>query len=112
MPSEPAATPRPWLTLQTFPRGDALVVECRGWLTVEHASELKGHVRNAIPATKRLILDMKQLERLDSAGIGTLVAVYISAKKNGCDFRVINYDHHIEHLLELTKLLPIFEPTH
>ncbi len=112
MPSEAAPAPKPWLTLQTIPRGDSLVIECRGWLTVEHAAELKNHAGAAIPATKHLIVDMKQLERLDSAGLGTLVAIYISAKKNGCQFTVINYGHQIEHLLDLTRLLPIFEPPH
>ena len=80
------AAPKSTLILQTQPSGDeAMVVRCKGGLTVEHSEVLKNHVRNLLPATRRIILDLQELNRMDSSGLGAIVGLYISAKKCGCE---------------------------
>ena len=109
MTSETPAAPAAGLRLRSYTWDDATVVECSGRLTAEHSDALKTHVRGAIPQARRIILDLKEVHRMDSAGLGAIVALYISAKKANCDLLLINYNKSIKDLLGLTNLLSVFE---
>lgn len=109
MSFEPAAAPAQGLRLQISPWEDALLVRCNGRLTAEHTDALKTHIRGLIPTTKGIILDLREITRLDSAGLGTLVGLYISAKKANCQFLLANYNQSVKDLLGLTNLLSVFE---
>jgi anti-sigma B factor antagonist len=97
------------LTLHTRPWEDAIIVECKGRLTIEHSAALKNHVRTLLPGTKRVILDLNEISRMDSSGLGAIVALYISAKKGHCELLLINYNKSVKELLGLTNLLSVFE---
>jgi anti-anti-sigma factor len=103
------AAPKSTLILQTQPSGDALIVQCKGRLTVEHCEAMKNHVRNLLPTTRRIVIDLQELARMDSSGLGTIVGLYISAKKCGCELILINYNKSVKELLGLTNLLSVFE---
>ena len=107
--AEPAAVPASGLRLHTYAWEDAQVVQCSGRLTAEHSEALKTHVRSVIPTTKRVILDLKETDRMDSSGLGAIVAVYISARKGNCELLLVNYNKSIKDLLGLTNLLSVFE---
>ena len=109
MSTNPAPPPVSGLHVHTYSWQGATVVQCTGRLTIEHADELKSHVRSLIPKAKGIILDLKGVARMDSAGLGALVALYISAKKANCDFLLANYNQSIKALLGLTNLLSVFE---
>jgi anti-sigma B factor antagonist len=107
--SEAAAIPLNELKLHTFAWEGAQVVKCSGRLTSAHSAALKSHVQTLLPASTRIILDLKEVTRMDSSGLGALVAVYVSAKKSKCSLLVVNYDKSIRDLLGLANLLSIFE---
>jgi anti-anti-sigma factor len=109
MSPDPAAAPSPGFKLHTHTRQEGTVVQCVGRLTAEHSRTLKDHVRSVIPTTKRIILDLKETDRMDSSGLGAIVAVYISARKGNCELLLINYNKSIKDLLGLTNLLGVFE---
>lgn len=109
MSPDPAAAPAHGLRLQISPWEDALLVRCNGRLTAEHTDALKAHVRSLIPTTKGIILDLREVTRMDSAGLGALVGLYISAKKANCEFLLTNYNQSVKDLLGLTNLLSVFE---
>jgi anti-sigma B factor antagonist len=109
MSHESAQPRKPWLTMQTQQGPGEVVIQCSGWMTVEHTRELREHVRTLLPDAKKLVLDLKEVTRMDSAGLGTLVGVYISARKAGCDFQVINYNQSVKNLFGMTNLLTVFE---
>ena len=48
MPLDSAAAPKSSLTLETRPWEDAMIVQCKGRLTVEHSEAMKNHVRNLL----------------------------------------------------------------
>lgn len=109
MSTDPTPAPASTLQLHTYPWGEATVVECTGQLTLEHTDRLKAHVRSLIPNAKSVILDLKGIGRMDSAGLGALVALYISTKKANCAFLLANYNSSIRSLLGLSNLLSVFE---
>jgi anti-anti-sigma factor len=109
MSTNPSPAPVSGLQLHTYSWGDATVVQCTGQLTIEQTAALKVHVRSLLPTAKSVILDLKGIGRMDSAGLGALVALYISAKKANCEFLLANYNQSIRNLLGLSNLLSVFE---
>jgi len=107
--SEASAVPLNDLKLHTFAWEDAQVVQCSGRLTAEHAQALRKHVQTLLPSAKRIILDLKEVTRMDSSGLGAIVAVYVSAKKSKCVLTLVNYNKSIRELLGMANLLSIFE---
>jgi anti-anti-sigma factor len=103
----------------TFPRGfrvhsyraqQAIVVECHGKLTLEHAPLLRNKIRTLIPDEKRIVLDLKEVPFMDSSGLGTLVTLYVSGRTRGCKLELVNVSSALRTLLGMTNLLSLFEP--
>jgi anti-sigma B factor antagonist len=105
-PREAATTE---LRLQTHDQDDATVIECAGRLTLENTEALKSLGKSVIPQSKRLVVDLKEVTRMDSAGLGAVVGLYISARRAKCDFQLVNYNNSIRTLLGMTNLLSVFE---
>jgi anti-anti-sigma factor len=99
----------PTLTLRVSDFDDATVVRCCGKLTLETSAFLKREIKSRIPNRKRLVLDLIELTRMDSSGLGAIVGLYVSAKTAGCAFDLINASKPVQELLRLTNLLTIFE---
>jgi anti-sigma B factor antagonist len=106
---EPAAISASGLRLQTDTREDATVIRCIGRLTSDNTEALKTRVRDLIPHAKRVVLDLNELVRMDSAGLGAMVGLYVSAKKANCELLLVNYNKSVRDLLGLTNLLSVFE---
>lgn len=109
MPMDPENAATSGLTLHTRTWGGGIIVECKGRLTVEHSETMKSHVRNLLPGARQITIDLKELSRMDSSGLGAIVALYVSARKSGCELVLINYNQSIKNLLGLTNLLSVFE---
>lgn len=97
------------LRLETRTEGDDTIIRCAGRLTLENAEVLKNAGKAAIPSSKRIVLDLKEVNRMDSAGLGALVGLYVSARKAKCDFLLINYSQPVRDLLGIAHLLSVFE---
>lgn len=87
----------------------ASVVECHGKLTFEHAPKLRTEVRNLLPTEKRIIIDMKNVQHMDSSGLGALATLYVSCRTRGCKLELINLNQATRSLLSMTNLLSLFE---
>lgn len=109
MTFEQATVSTAGLELRTFTQGDVVVVACAGKLISENASHLKSHVKGMIPREKRIALELIEITRMDSAGLGVLVGLYISAKNANCELRLINLSKPVRDLLGLSHLLSVFE---
>lgn len=108
MPETATVTPTP-LSLRIFVQAEATVVRCSGELTSSSSALLKTYVKGALPDTKRVILDLTHLSRMDSSGLGAIVGLYISAKNAGRTLEVINLSPRVRELFGLTNLLGVFE---
>jgi anti-sigma B factor antagonist len=109
MSAEPAASSASGFRMRTDAREGATFIYCVGRLTSEHTDALKKHVREHLPHAKRIVLDLNELIRMDSGGLGAIVGLYVSAKKQNCELLLINYNKSVRDLLGLTNLLSMFE---
>ena len=87
---------------------DAVVVQCHGVLVAGVTEILYREVRPLIPDNKRIILDLTDLTKMDSLGLGTLVRLYMSATTAGCDLELYNIGPRIRQLLGITNLISLF----
>jgi anti-sigma B factor antagonist len=108
-----AANPLPQSPLQfdVQQSDDATTVRCYGKLTSETAPELKSLVKPLIPNNRRILLDLANVQYMDSSGLASLVALYTSAVSSGnCKLQLKDLSPRVRELLRITKLLSVFEP--
>jgi|SRR5271156_157857 len=96
------------LTVEVERNGSTAVVRCRGKLVMGVTDVLYFKVRELIPDTKEIVLDLTDLTRMDSTGLGTLVRLYASARSAGCDLELKNLGQQVRQLLSVTNLLSVF----
>jgi anti-sigma B factor antagonist len=109
MPTNPAAASLPPLQLQASKTDQAIVVKCSGHLTFDVSANFKSEVKALIPETRRIVLDLTDLAYMDSSGLGAIISVYVTAKRAGCELRLINFNKRVRELLGITHVLSMFE---
>ena len=57
---------------------------------------------------KKIILNMANVEYIDSAGLGILVAAHVSANKQGAALHLCNLGKRFRDVMQLTRLLTVF----
>jgi anti-sigma B factor antagonist len=107
--SNPAEVPTPHLRLHTFPQDGAMVVQCSGQVVAGLTGILASEVKPLIPQAKRIILDLSDVTRMDSLGLGTIISLYVSAKGAGCELTLINLGKRIYELFKIAKVSALFE---
>ena len=95
------------LTLDVECNGDVFTVKCHGKLVLGVCDVLASKVKELIPKSKRIVLDLTDLSIMDSIGLGTLVRLYVSAKAGGSCVVLVNVGPRIRQLLGITNLLSV-----
>jgi anti-sigma B factor antagonist len=86
------------------------ILDLSGKLTAGGASDLRERV-NAETAAGHLqqILNLKEVELIDSTGLGAMVICYMAVKKAGGGLKLAHLNRRNIELLLLTKLSTVFE---
>jgi anti-sigma B factor antagonist len=105
VPTEPTPIS---LTVEVERKGDQCIVRCRGRLVSGVCTFFNSKLSGLIPGSKLIVLDLTDLEWIDSMGLGTLVRVYVACKRTGCELRLINLGKRVKEMLGLTNLLGVF----
>lgn len=87
-----------------------LAIECSGRIVFgEESSLLRDEVKKAIQDNKRIVLNLGEVNYIDSGGLGTLVALQTTAQNAGATIRLANLTKRVGDLLQVTKLLTVFD---
>src|SRR3712207_5100036 len=99
------------LDIQEHEREGIIVLQLKGRLIVgEPVSSLREKIRELADSGKvNVVLDLEQLEYIDSTGLGGLVISYTTLKKAGGALKILNLSKRNVELLVLTKLTTVFE---
>jgi anti-sigma B factor antagonist len=86
------------------------VVTLAGRVTLgDESNQMRTKIKELLAqGKKRLVLDLGGVSYIDSAGLGTLVAAYTSARSSGGDVKLANITEKFDELLNITKLLTVF----
>ena len=90
--------------------GNVSVVALKGRIVLgEGSSSLRERLKNLVEdGKKKIVLNMANVTYIDSAGLGTLVAAHISAKKQGAALLLSDLGNKFHEVLQITRLLTIF----
>ena len=88
-----------------------LVFGCSGRIVFgEESSLLREEVKKAIQeGAKRIVLNLGDVNYIDSGGLGTLVALHTTAQNAGATIKLANLTKRVGDLLQVTKLLTVFD---
>lgn len=75
----------------------------------EESACLRVHVKGLLENSRQIVLDLGDVTRIDSSGLGTLVALYVSARKVGGNIKLANLGNHIKEALRITRLATVFD---
>jgi anti-anti-sigma factor len=102
MASNPIPTSELQIYTETTP--NEIIFRCVGRITSATTSLLKSEVRQAISEKKTVVLDLSQVGHMDSSGLGVLVSLWASAKREGSELKLGSLGQRVKELLRLTGL--------
>jgi len=90
--------------------GDVKILDCSGKITLgEGTMMVRNVVRDIIADNgKKIILNLADVNYIDSSGIGELVSTYTTVTNAGGQLKLLNLTKKIQELLAITKLLTVF----
>ena len=87
-----------------------VIVEPTGRLTVETAHSFNQAIAKRLSAGwHKLIVDLQNIDYMDSAGLGALIQSYTSSSLRGARLVLLHVTGRNRELLGVTKLLTVFE---
>ncbi len=87
-----------------------LIVDCSGRLMFgEESASLRDTVKKLLAESPKIVMNMREVNYIDSGGLGTLVSLYTSARNAGGAVKLARLSQRVGDLLQITKLLTIFE---
>jgi anti-sigma B factor antagonist len=91
--------------------GDIKILDCSGKITLgEGTMAVRNTVRDILKGNgKKIILNLADVNYIDSSGIGELVSTYTTVTNNGGQLKLLNLTKKIHELLQITKLLTVFQ---
>ena len=91
--------------------GDVTILRLKGRLELDDGDiVLRNHVDRLVgQGHVNVVLDMTDVTRMDSAGIGMLVGKYMTVKNRGGTLRLLHLTDRTSRLLHVTRLETVFE---
>ncbi len=88
----------------------AAVVDCAGRIVFgDESIALREFVKDILKSNNQIVINLAQVNYIDSGGLGTLVGLYTSARSAGGVIKLANLTNRVGELLQVTKLLTVFE---
>ena len=98
------------LSLETRVTEDMTVICCKGRIAYGiTASALSDEIAELASRTCRVVIDLSGVEMIDAAGLGALISVALKAQASQWSVKLAAPSNLIRQLLELTKLISVFE---
>jgi anti-sigma B factor antagonist len=98
------------LRMSTRTVGGVMVVDCSGRVVFgEESASLRDTVKTLLAQNPKLVMNLHEVNFIDSGGLGTLVSLYTTARSAGGAVKLAKLSQRVGDLLQITKLLTIFE---
>ncbi len=98
------------MKIDTRTVGDVTILDCSGKITLgEGTMAIRNTVREVLKnGGKKIVLNLGDVNYIDSSGIGELVSTYTTVTNQGGQLKLLNLTKKIQELLQITKLLTVF----
>jgi anti-sigma B factor antagonist len=90
---------------------DVEVIKVSGRIELgEGSAAIREVVRDLLArGRKKIVLDLADVDYIDSAGLGALVSAFTSVRNEGGDLKLVYLTKKVQDLLQMTKLYTVFE---
>ena len=90
---------------------DVTIVDFKGRLAVGVSDSVLPKVVGEIlnDGSKKILLNLSDMDYIDSNGLGELVQVFRESKRGGASLRLLKQHDRVAKTLRLTNLLPMFK---
>ncbi|HEY2382669.1 MAG TPA: STAS domain-containing protein [Terriglobia bacterium] len=90
---------------------DVVILDLSGRITMgEGTLVLRGHIQKLLSAgDRKFLLNLADVNYIDSSGLGELVSSFTTVRNQGGLLKLLNLTTRVQDLLQITKLLTVFE---
>ena len=90
---------------------DVTVVQIRGRMTLGESNRRLRHsvAKARALGSKKILLDLKDVDCMDCSGLGELVCAYHSARQQGAELKLLTITNRVRELLRITRLINVFD---
>lgn len=98
------------MTASTRQIGDVIIVDLSGKIKLgEGSSILRDTVKDLLGKDqKKILLNLADVNYIDSSGVGELVAAFTSVRRQGGELKLLHLTKKIHDVLQITKLYTVF----
>jgi anti-anti-sigma factor len=91
--------------------GDVTILDVSGKITIGVGDvQVRDAVHMALGSGARnLVLNLKSVTTIDSAGVGELVSAYTTVTNRGGKLKLVNLPSKVNDILQITQLITVFE---
>lgn len=116
--------PVPALTFDTERTPTEIIVCCSGRITLDTVALFQNTIRDLIPESRCITVDLTHVSRMDSAGVGALAGAWSSARRKSAEVgfrwpeshgpappyevKLVNFNEYIRTLLRIARLDKVF----
>jgi anti-sigma B factor antagonist len=99
------------MTITTREVSHVIIVDLNGRITLgDETGKLRDTVRNLISAgKKKIVLNLAQVDYLDSSGVGELVSSFTAVRNAGGELKLLSLTKKVQDVLYVTKLYTVFD---
>ncbi|MGH9714409.1 MAG: STAS domain-containing protein [Candidatus Acidiferrales bacterium] len=90
---------------------DVTAVDIEGRIVLgEESNAFREKIKGLLAAgKKKIVLNLANVSYIDSAGLGTLVATFHSARSQGATLKLAHLGAKFKEVLQVTKLMTVFD---
>jgi anti-sigma B factor antagonist len=98
------------LRISTRITNNVVIVDLSGRIIFgDETTALRDKVKELLTTNRQVVLNLGDVNYIDSSGLGTLVGLYSSARASGGDIKLASLTKRVRDLLQITKLLTVFD---
>jgi anti-sigma B factor antagonist len=99
------------MTITTREVSHVTIVDINGRITLgDETQRLRDTVRNLIAeGKKKIVLNLAQVDFIDSSGVGELVSSFTAVRNAGGDLKLLSLTKKVHDVLNVTKLYTVFD---
>jgi anti-sigma B factor antagonist len=98
------------LRISTRTTNNVAIVDLSGRIIFgDETTALRDKVKELLTSNRQVVLNLGDVNYIDSSGLGTLVGLYSSARASGGDIKLASLTKRVRDLLQITKLLTVFD---
>jgi anti-sigma B factor antagonist len=90
---------------------DVVILDLSGRITMgEGALVLRNNIQKLLAdGDRKVLLNLSDVNYIDSSGLGELVTSFTTVRNQGGQLKLLNLTRRVQDLLQITKLLTVFE---